>query len=191
MKRLGIVVAAVMIAGVVSSQAQEFESILFNVPITFSGKLSDGTVVTDGTLALGTLTFAKVQIIEAGSPTDTTFVIGSSLGLTNEVTSGVTNNVKLTGTLVWSARDEVTTKTNKTSKSVVLAMTEDATGIFDLTTQAAISNSFGVISNSVILADLTVGTSGKSTNVTVSGKFTGIWYDQSTAISGGSIKTAK
>lgn len=189
MKKSGIMAAVLLVAGVVSSWAQTNESILFNIPITFSAKLSDGTVVTDGTLALGTITFAKLQIVE-GVRTDDVDVIGTSLGLTNEVNGSVTN-VAVTGTLVWSARDEVTLKTNKTSKSIVLEMAEDAGGIFDLTTQAPISDPFAVISNSVFLADLTVGSSGKSTNInSVSGKFSGIWFDRSTAFSG-SIKTAK
>jgi hypothetical protein len=191
MKRLGIIVAVLLAAGAVSSWAQELDQFLFNVPITLKGKLSDKTAVTDATLNQGSLTFAEVLLINVGSPTDTIYVIGTSLVLTNEVSGSVTN-VKVNGTLVWdSMNNVVTSKPGAKATTVVMAMTEPNGGVLDLTTDTSVSNAYAVISNSVLIAEVTVSASGKSTNVnTVSGKFEGIWFDGSTAVSG-SFKSEK
>jgi hypothetical protein len=191
MKRLVIMSVALLVAGVDSSWAQELDQFLFNVPITLKGKLSDKTAVTDATLNQGSLTFAEVLLINVGSPTNTIYVIGSSLSLTNQVSGSVTN-VKVNGTLVWdSMNNVVTSKPMAKSTTIVMVMTEPAGGILDLTTDTSVSNAYAVISNSVLLAEVTLSASGKSTNVSAaSGKFSGIWFAGSNAVSG-TIKTEK
>ncbi len=65
MKKLHIITVALLVVGAVSSWAQvETDRIVFGpVPITFKGKLSDGTAVTGATLNEGDLEFAAVQLI--------------------------------------------------------------------------------------------------------------------------------
>jgi hypothetical protein len=185
MKKFGVIAVALLAAGVISSRAQELDEFAFNVPITFTAKLSDGTAVTDATLGQGSLTLAKVLLINVGSPTGTTYVIGNSLVLTNQVSGSVTN-VKVDGTLVWDSMDFVVTSKPEAKKTaMVMALTEPAGGILDLDTDTSVSNAYGVISNSVLLLDVTLSASGRNTNInTVSGKFSGIWFDGSNAVSG-------
>src|SRR5271169_556530 len=62
MKKLHVLTVALLVAGAVSSWAQvENDRIMFGpVPITFKGKLSDGSTVTGATLNEGNLEFAAV-----------------------------------------------------------------------------------------------------------------------------------
>jgi hypothetical protein len=191
MNKVGIIAITLLVAGIVNARAQETDRILFNVPITLTGKLSDKTAVTGASLDQGSLSFGQAQRIVVGSPTDTVYSIGNSLGLTNEVSGSITN-IRFSGTLIWSSRgDVVVSKPGAKATTITMVLAEPAGGILDLATSTSVSNAYATISNSVLFADVTLSASGNATNIdTVSGKFTGIWFDGSTTVSG-TIKTEK
>jgi hypothetical protein len=188
MKTFVIIATALLIAGSATVRAQETDEIHFNVPITFSGKLSTGETVTDASLNEGSLTFAEVQFISGTFTDQPVYVIGAGLGLTNTVV-GFTTNVNLIGVSVWSGENSVvTSKPGSKTTTTVMGMSENQIDIF---ADTLVTNADTVISNSVLLLTVTTSISGKGTNVNdVSAKFSGIWYDGVSAISG-SIKTAK
>jgi len=196
MKKLSIVVAALLVAGAVSSWAAESDKIVAGpVPITLSGKLSGTTVAKGSTKVDGSsingvaLEMAEVQVVgdDANSLSGTdavTFVIGSSLGTSNIVSGGVTNTF-LVGTAVWFGEDSVETKASKSGSTSLIGFGEAQ---IDLFTDNDVTNAHSVISNSFLAATVSFKVSKTSTNV--SGKVLGIWKDGVSAFSG-TIKTTK
>lgn len=184
MKKLSLIVAALLVAGVVGSWAQETDRILAGpLPITLKATLSDRTRVTDATLATaaggGSLEVAEVQYV-GGTFTGTPFsVIGTSIGLTNLV-SGSSTDVDLVGTDLYELDDSVDlSKAGSKTMKFVSAWSE--TG-FDLFTSASISNLSSTITNSVLILQGTSTATVRGTNLNA--KVLGIWVDGKTAVTG-------
>ncbi len=197
MKKLHILTVALLVAGAVSSWAQvENDRIVFGpVPITFKGKLSDGSTVTGATLNEGNLEFAAVQLIgpdvSRASHTGTVFhVIGSSIGLSNVVTDAGTN-AYLAGTDIWDDTDgsggaddvDVSKSSSKPQTFGVFGGAQ-----IDMFTGHQDSNVFSVVSNTVLFVVFSESSSTKSTNV--SGSVVGVWKEGSTTVKG-TISTEK
>jgi hypothetical protein len=207
MKKLSIVVAALVIAGVASSWAQsniinttsnEVAGFVFGpVNISFKGKLSNKGSVDAAALAAlapggGTLQFAAAYDVAAGPATtgQVFLVIGTSLGTSN-ITSGVhSGGVTWVGYSILSAYDYVDlSKAGSKSTKLVSGWSEDGYG------RAAGGaytdfwfNVTKVVSNAALLVSGTASTSTKSTNL--SAKVTGVWFDGVSTISA-SIGKAK
>jgi len=199
MKKLSIIAVALLVAGVVSSWATStnLDVITYNVPITFKGTLSDKTKVTDATLDQGSLTFAEVAYGTTTSTQTPFHVIGSGIGLTNNVVSGVTN-VELIGIDIWDDTSEVGPGDESVVTSKAGAKATTLEGVFsqeqyDLFGRSNLTLN-SVISNSVLLVTSTESdprskSSSKSTT-NVTGKIDGIWKDGSTTVDG-TISTFK
>lgn len=196
MKKLSIIVGALLVAGTVSSWAAEADQIVSGpVPITLSGKLSGTTLAKGGTKVDGAdingtaLEMAEVQVIGDDafslSGTDAVFlVIGSSIGTTN-IASGSSTDTFLVGKSVWYGGPSVETKASKSGDTLVVGFFQDQTDLFS---GDPVTNAETVISNSVLAATLTFKTSKSGTNV--SGKVFGIWKDDVSAVNG-TIKNTK
>jgi hypothetical protein len=190
MKKSGIIVAALLVGGVVTSWAQETDRILAGpLPITFKGKLSDKTAVSGSTLATaaggGSLEVAEVQYV-GGAFTGTPFsVIGTSIGLTNLV-SGSSTDVDLVGTDLYE-QDGAVDLSKAGSKTMKFVSAWSETG-FDLFTSASISNLSSTITNSVLILQGTSTETATGTNLNA--KVLGIWVAGKTAVTG-TIKSEK
>ncbi|MGO9246153.1 MAG: hypothetical protein ACLP0A_07770 [Verrucomicrobiia bacterium] len=205
MKKLSIVVAALVIAGTVSSWAQ---TIVINttsneiagfvvgpLPISFTGKLSNKGSVDAATLAAvtpsgGTLEFAAGYDVAAFSTGQVTMAIGTSFATTNEAAGGGRTNVTIVGYSVLEARDFVDLSTGK-SKSLKFESGwkesdgfGSAAGSTDIDYHVALE---GVVSNATLLISGSItdpkSSGGKSTT-NVSAKVSGVWQDGVSTITG-------
>jgi len=196
MKKLHVLTVALLVAGAVSSWAQvENDRIVFGpVPITFKGKLSDGSTVTGATLNEGNLEFAAVQLIgpdvsRASHTSEVFHVIGSSIGLSNVVSEAGTN-AYLSGTDIWDDTDGIGADDTDVSKS---ASKPQTFGVFggaqiNMFTGGSDSNGQSVVSNTVLFVVFSESSSTKGTNV--SGTVVGVWKEGSTTVKG-TISTEK
>lgn len=192
------IIAAVVLAVAVSGQAAESDQLIVSVPISFKGKLTNKTLVTDATLATaaggGSLTYAIVQVIGdnafSASGTDTAFqVIGTSIVLTNVISGSSTDTFVIGNSLYVSDDAVVTSGGGPKPLKFISAFSQDGEivdtgGFFN---GSSIANLESTISNSVLLVTSTLSDT-KSTNV--NSKVQGIWVAGKTAVTG-SIKTAK
>jgi len=206
MKKLTVVVAALVIAGVASSWAQVSNIInttsnevagfvVGPLPISFTGKLSNKGSVNAATLAATTpagatapLEFAAAYQVGAGPATtgQVFLVIGTSLGTSN-ITSGVNSGgVVLVGYNILGAYDFVDlSKAGSKSTKFLSGWSEDGTG-------RAAGGSFTnfqssvwkVVSNSALLVSGTITDPAKAGKSTTNGtaKVTGVWQDGATTI---------
>ena len=201
MKKLSVIAVALLVAGTVSSWAQEVDSFLLGpIPVTMTGKLSSSVKANTGTVNAESINgsnveLAVVQFLDTGVETDTVYVIGSGLSLVT--TNQASTNVDFTGTVIWEGDNAVVTKESKSSTTTVVAMRQ-VQRVIGVDTDVAVSNatsSIGanVISNSELLVTLTGSEklTSAGTNSTGSAKFNGIWNEAvGTAVSG-TIKVEK
>jgi uncharacterized membrane protein len=203
MKKLTVVVAALVIAGMTSSWAQsniinttsnEVAGFVFGpVPISFTGKLSNKGSVDAAALAAtapggGTLEFAEGYEVGPLSTGQVGMAIGTSLGTSN-VTSGVNSGaVVLVGYKILTSFDFVDlSKAGSKSAKSLSGWTEDGEG----RVPGGSSTNFlpsvqKVVSNAALLVSATITdpkSAGKSTT-NVTAKVTGVWQDGATTITG-------
>jgi hypothetical protein len=204
MKKLSMIVVALLVAGVISSwalPATEDDSFVFGpIPVTMTGKLISSVKANTGTVNAESINgtnveFAIAQFV-AGVSTDTFYVIGNGLSTVTTNQAGHTN-VFLTGTVIWEGDDAVETKSNKTSSTTLIAMGQ-VQQVIGVDSSVAVSNSVSatgenVITNSVLLVTLSSSekVSKGTTNTTGSATFTGIWNETDGTAVSGSMKAAK
>jgi hypothetical protein len=202
MKKLSIIAVTLVVAGTMSSWAQEKDTFLVGpIPVTMTGKLSSSVKANTGSVNAESINgsnveFAIVQLLDTGVSTNTVYVIGNGLSTVTTNQSPHTNTV-FTGTVIWDGDDAVVTKSSKNSQTVLVGM-QQVQRVIGVDTDVVVSNatsSIGanVITNSVLLVTVSESQSVKSgvTNNTGSAKFTGIWNETDGTAVAGSITAVK
>lgn len=201
MKKFSIIAITLVVAGTMSSWAQEKDTFLVGpIPVDMVGKLSSTNASNNGSVTgesvnSSNVEFAIVQLLDTGVSTDTVYVIGN--GLSTVTTNQVKTNTVFTGTVIWDGDEAVVTKSSKSSQTVLVPM-QQVQRVIGVDTDVVVSNatsSIGanVITNSVLLVTVSESQSVKSgvTNNTGSAKFTGIWNETDGTAVSGTIKAVK